>query len=375
VILVAEEGMGTLSAYEHRKVHQAPSGGPGRSNKRRGADAQDLRLPVPVGTVVRDAASGEILADLARPGVTYEAARGGRGGRGNASIAGGVERVPNFAERGEPGATVEVNLELRLVADVGLLGPPNAGKSTLLGAISRARPKVGDYPFTTIHPSLGVVERGESRIVVADLPGLIEGAAEGKGLGLRFLRHAERCAVLAAVVDAASPDPIGDLETVVAEAEAYETPLGDRVRVVVANKCDLSEARGDRVRSWARERGMRCLEISAMEGDGVDRLVTVFADEVETARAERGRPSSFAVFRPVAADRLVVTREGEGFRVASERVERLVGMTPLANPRAVRHLQRRLRSLGVDAALQREGARAGDEIRIGDTVFEYQPDV
>lgn len=374
VVLYAEPERGTLSEYRRRQTYKAPHGGKAGSNNRRGADAPDLRLPVPVGTVVKDAGSGEILADLAKPAAEFVAARGGRGGRGNASLVSRADRVPSFAERGEPGRERELVLELRLVADVGLLGLPNAGKSTLLGALSRARPKVADYPFTTLEPYLGVVQVGEERLVSADLPGLIEGAAEGKGLGLRFLRHAERCAVLAAVVDLTGHDPVADLETVAGEVEAYAPHMVERIRVVVGNKIDLEGTDAGAARTWAEARGARFAEISAVRGDGIEALKELLIAEVRRAHEERGEPESFAVFQPVEEDRIEVTREDDAFRVTSDRVERLVEMTPMGNPRAIRHLQRRLKAMGVDAALVRAGIEEGDEVRIGEIAFEYLPE-
>ncbi len=374
VILVASEEMASLASYVRRTTLRAASGGKAAGNNRNGADGDDLVVPVPVGTIVRDAETGEVLADLARPDVRYVVARGGRGGRGNAALKSKHDRVPNYAEPGEPGEATDVVLELHLVADVGLLGPPNAGKSTLLGAVSRADPKVADYPFTTLVPGLGVADRGESRIVIADLPGLIEGASRGKGLGLRFLRHAERCSVLALVVDLAAPTPEADLSGVLAELESYDPALVERVRVVTGNKIDLDEADASAARRWAEKRGTRFTAVSAAQGTNVDEFVDIIDEEVVNARAERGAPETFAVFRPVAADPIEVSREGDAFRVRSHRAEGLVAQTSFDNQRAVRRLQQRLRSIGVEAALRRNGVREGDEIRIGEGAFEYIPD-
>jgi GTP-binding protein len=381
VILVAEAGLGSLAPYVRNRTHRARNASPGGPHNRFGADSEDVLLAVPVGTLVKDGETEELLADLAKPSPRYVAAVGGRGGRGNASLKSPTDRIPNYAEQGEPGEERELVLELHLVADVGLLGPPNAGKSTLLGAISRANPKIADYPFTTIEPGLGVVSVGEPgpaaddhRLIVADLPGLIEGASQGKGLGLRFLRHADRCAVLACVVDLSGGDPVGDLTAVAAEVEAYDPDLAGRLRVVVGNKTDLTGADVLGAESWAAQRGARFVAISAAMGNNLDALRVVLREEVERARAELGEPESFVVYRPAVEDRIVVAREGNAYRVTSERVERMVAQTPLGNPRAVRRLQRRLRSLGVEASLKREGAREGDEVRIGNTAFEWIPD-
>jgi GTP-binding protein len=374
VVLIADHALGSLAPYTRRRIQRATSGAKGAGNNRRGADGADLVLPVPVGTIVRDVATQELLADLARPGAGYTVARGGRSGRGNASLRSRADRVPNYAEPGEPGEERDVVLELHLVADVGLLGAPNAGKSTLLGAISRAEPKVADYPFTTLVPGLGVVEHAGERVIVADLPGLIEGASAGKGLGLRFLRHAERCAVLAVVVDLAGEDPAGDLETVVGELERYDPELVARVRVVVGNKIDLAGATADVLTGPAERLGARTVPISAAESANLDELLAVFFGEVEKAKAERGEPESFAVFRPVTEDRVEVEREDDAFRVRSARAELAVVQTAMDNPRAVRRLQQRLKALGVEAALRRNGVKEGDEIRIGKIAFDYFPE-
>jgi GTPase len=375
ITLVAEPTLGSLAPYVRRRRHEAKDGGKGAPHTRTGADGDDILLPVPVGTIVRDVGTDEVLADLAKPAARYVAARGGRGGRGNASLKSTKDRVPNYAEPGEPGEERELILELHLVADVGLVGPPNAGKSTLLAAISRAQPKIADYPFTTIEPGLGVVEVAEGRLTVADLPGLIEGASQGKGLGLRFLRHADRCAVLAAVVDLATDDPTGDLAAVVGEVETYDAELAGRVRVVVGNKTDLHPAVVDGASGWAAERGMRFVAISARSEANLDELKSVFAEEVARSKAELGEPESFVVFRPAVEDRVVVTKEDDAYRVRSDRVERMISQTAFENPRAVRRLQQKLRAIGVESALRREGATEGDEVRIGNVAFEWFPDV
>jgi GTP-binding protein len=371
IVVVAEAGLGSLSPYVRKHLVRAADGGDGGGNNRHGANGDDVVLPVPVGTVVRG--DGELLADLAKPGSRFVAARGGQGGRGNGALKSSRDRLPNYSEPGEPGEEREVVLELHLVADVGLLGAPNAGKSTLLGAISRADPKIGAYPFTTIDPGLGVVEVGEDRLIVADLPGLIEGASEGRGLGLRFLRHAQRCSLLALVVDAAGDDPADDLASVYAEVEAFDPQLAARARVVVANKIDLNDDYTD-VATWASAHNARLVAISAADAVNLAELREVLGQAVHEAKAELGEPQSFAVYRPAVSDRIVVHREDDAFRVRSERIERAVAQTPIDNPRAVRRMQRRLKALGVEKALRREGANEGDEVRIGEVAFEWIPD-
>ncbi len=372
VIAVADPGLGSLAPYVRKSLVRADGGQPGGPHNRNGADGVDVLVPVPVGTVVRS--DGEVLADLARPDSRYVIAEGGRGGRGNAALKSSRDRLPNYSEPGEPGHELFVTFELHLVADVGLLGPPNAGKSTLLGAVSRATPKIGAYPFTTIDPNLGIVDvDDDTRLTVADLPGLIEGASEGRGLGLRFLRHAQRCSLLALVVDVASDDPVGDLESVYREVASFDAALAERARVVIANKIDIGGDRS-RIESWAHSHAADVVAISAAEGVNLDDLRRVLGPAVARAKAELGEPQSFAVYRPAVEDRIIVHREDGGFRVRSERIERAVAQTPINNVRAVRRLQRRLKTMGVEKALRREGANEGDEVRIGDVAFEWIPD-
>jgi GTP-binding protein len=374
VVLLSDASVPSLAPLARTRSYRADGGGKGGANNRHGANGADLVLHVPVGTIVRDADGGEMLADLARADVSFVAARGGRGGRGNASLSSSQDRIPGYAERGEPGQEASLVLELRLVADVGFVGPPNAGKSTLLTAISRANREIADYPFTTIDPGLGVVEVGDRRFVAADLPGLIEGASQGRGLGLRFLRHATRCRVLAAVVDAASHDAAGDLEAVAGEIASYDASLRERLRVVVANKIDLDAADVAPVAAWARAHDAACLAVSAKNGTNIAEVVRTLDVLVAESHANEPEPETFAVLRPVTPDPVVVAREGGGFRVRSERVERLVAQTPLGDARATRRLQRRLRALGVEAALARAGAREGDDVFIGERTFEFYPE-
>jgi GTP-binding protein len=374
VVLVADAELASLAPYARRKLLRATNGGKGSGNHRNGRDGEDLIVSVPPGTIVRDASTGEMLADLARAGTRYVVTRGGRGGRGSAALRTRNDRVPNYAEPGEPGEQNEVILELHLVADIGLLGLPNAGKSTLLAAVSRATPKIADYPFTTLIPGLGVVDRGDNRFVIADLPGLIEGASQGKGLGLAFLRHAERCNVLALVVDVSTPAPDADLSSVLSEVETYDAALAARVRVVVGNKIDLDTANPEPARVWAERNGAHFAAVSAAQKTNLHELLGVLDEEVTRAQAELGERETFAVFRPVVEDPIEVSREGDAFRVRSSRAERIVAQASFDDQRAVRRLQQQLRSLGVEAALRRQGVQAGDEIRIGDGAFEYVPD-
>jgi GTPase len=354
-----------LSALADRPHLRARAGGRGASNRRTGADGGDLVVSVPDGTVVFD--EDGLLADLVGDGSRAIVARGGRGGRGNASLASAKDRVPRMAEAGEPGEDRRLRVELRIVADVGLVGLPNAGKSTLLSALTAARPKIADYPFTTLDPNLGVAEGGE-RFVVADIPGLIEGASEGRGLGHRFLRHVTRCRALVLVVDLSAVDPAADLRVLRAELDAYDPTLLARPRVVVATKADLVEDPVER----ARELGADALVVSAITRDGLDELNARLSVLAATAAegVEERRP--YVVLRP-GRPRFEVRREGPRFRVVGRGVERWVAETNLDDPSQVQRLQRRLVKEGVERQLAAAGARRGDEVVIGSSTFEFIP--
>jgi GTP-binding protein len=354
-----------LAALADHPHPRAGSGRNGASNRRTGADAEDLVLPVPEGTVVFDEEG--LLADLVGEGSRVVVARGGRGGRGNAALASSRNRVPKVADAGEPGEDKRLRVELRIVADVGLVGLPNAGKSTLLSVLTAARPRIADYPFTTIDPNLGVVE-GERRFVVADIPGLIEGASQGRGLGHRFLRHVSRTRVLVLVVDLSSADPAADLRVLRDELAAYDPTLLDRAAIVVGTKADLVDDPIER----ARALGSDALAVSAVTGFDLDELnarLTSIAAEAE-ASAEERRP--YVVLRP-GRPRFEVRREGARFRVVGRGVERLVAETDLEDPRQVERLQGRLVKEGVERQLAAAGARRGDEVLIGATAFEFVP--
>ena len=381
VVLVAEPGVGTLVEYHFHPHQRAGKGAHGQGSNRKGADGAARTLPVPVGTLVRDQ-DGALLADLDQPGARFLAARGGRGGRGNAALSGPGRRVASFHEKGEPGRQRRLTLELRSLADAGLVGFPNAGKSSIVARASAARPKVADYPFTTLEPVLGVVRAGDHDFVLADVPGLIPGAAAGKGLGHRFLRHVTRSAVLVHVLDLVplepGRDPESDLAALEAELHAYDTELADRPAMVVANKVDLPEGRARlaEAEAAARRRGLACFGVSAVTGEGMAGFLYALGAEVAQARA--ARPAGSAV-QPgsMAAEPEVpirVGREGTGFRVHGDRPERWVAMTDLDNPQAVAYLQRRLRRAGVDDLLAEAGAAPGDEVLVGEAAFEFTPD-
>ena len=381
VVLVAEPGVGTLVEYHFHPHQRAGKGVHGQGSNKKGADGAGRVLPVPLGTLVRGE-GGELLADLDRPGARFLAARGGRGGRGNAALSGPGRRVAHFHERGEPGRQRQLTLELRLLADAGLVGFPNAGKSSIVARASAARPRVADYPFTTLEPVLGVVRAGEHDFVLADVPGLIPGAATGKGLGHRFLRHVTRSAVLVHVLDLAplepDRDPEADLAALEAELTAYDPELAARPAMVVANKVDLPEGRGrlPEAQAAAARRGLACFGVSAVTGEGVPAFLNALGAAVAEARAvrpeaSRGRPAGVASEPEVP---IRVVREGAGFRVLGDRPERWVAMTDLDNTQAVAYLQHRLTRAGVDELLALAGARPGDEVLVGGAAFEFTPD-
>jgi len=364
VILRVDPSVFDLSALADRPHSRAGHGGPGRGNNRHGADGKGVVLAVPDGTILSD--DRGMIADLVGEGSEAIVARGGRGGRGNASLASAKNRVPRVAEQGEPGEEARLDLELRLVADVGLVGLPNAGKSTLLATLTAARPKIAPYPFTTLQPNLGVSGEDE-RVVVADVPGLIEGAHQGRGLGLEFLRHVARCRVLVYVVDLTNEDPAGDIETVRAEVAAFDPDLRDRPSLVAGTKADL-------LPDWppAPPPGFD-LVVSGVSGDGVEKLRAAIEERVAAARASEPPAESFVVIRP-AREPFVVRREGDRFRVSGPRVERWVAEVDMDDEAQVAALQRRLIRAGVERRLAEAGARRGDEVVIGRAEFEFVPD-
>ncbi|GAA4283959.1 GTPase ObgE [Brevibacterium daeguense] len=399
VILLVDDQTTTLLPY-HRSPHRsAPNGGIGRGDLRHGAEGEDLILPVPVGTVVKSR-DGQILADLVEPGTRFVAAAGGRGGLGNAALASAKRKAPGFALLGEPGETRDLILELKTVADVALIGFPSAGKSSLIAALSAARPKIADYPFTTLVPNLGVVEAGDVRFTVADVPGLIPGASEGRGLGLEFLRHVERCAALVHVVDMATwdpgRDPVSDLRTIEQELASYEVdvahggdllPLTERPTLVALNKIDIPDGKdlADIVRQDLEEAGYRVFEVSAVSREGLRELSFAMAEIVSAERHRRDtRPveRERIVIRPRAVDdagfRIVEenTPEGPIFRVLGDKPERWVRQTDFSNDEAVGYLGDRLERLGVEKELFKAGAVPGATVVIGPddgVVFDWDP--
>jgi GTP-binding protein len=378
VILVVTPGVTTLIDYHFHPHQKAGSGKQGMGSNRHGANADDLVLPVPDGTVVRTE-DGETLADLVGTGARYVVARGGRGGRGNAALASQRRKAPGFAELGEPGESREVVLELKTVADVALVGFPSAGKSSLISVLSAAKPKIADYPFTTLVPNLGVVTAGDVVFTVADVPGLIPGASQGKGLGLEFLRHVERCQVLVHVVDLATQDPgrdpLSDIDAIEHELAQYGG-LTDRPRLVALNKMDAAADMAALVRADVEARGLPVYETSVATGEGIRALSYALADAVRAARAAAPPPEpTRIVLRPNAVDDSGFTVEatGEGFVVRGERIERWVRQTNFDNDEAVGYLADRLARVGVEDELRRQGAEAGAEVTIGDWTFDWEP--
>ncbi len=372
VYLVADPHMASLLEYRRRPHRRAGSGAHGRGDLQHGRRGEDLHLSVPLGTVVHDE-DGAVLADLVEPGQQIRVARGGRGGRGNAAFAGPEHKAPTFAEQGEYGEERAVELEIKLLADAALVGFPNAGKSTLISRVSAAHPKVADYPFTTLEPHLGVVTVADREFVLADIPGLIEGAAEGRGLGHDFLRHTERARVLVILLD---PSPlqetgIADQHAVlIAELERHAEELAARPRIVAVNKADLGPVDAA---ALEQQTGAPVHVVSAVAGDGLERLMHAVADLVD--RAERAAPEreGFVLHRPVAPG-FEIDHDGEEWVVRGRAAERAVGLADLTVPEAADFAARRLARLGVEDALRAAGAEPGDDVRIGDLVFEFRGD-
>ncbi|MDA8342440.1 MAG: GTPase ObgE [Actinomycetota bacterium] len=371
VWLVASTNVSSLLGFRDHPHRRAGDGTHGGGKKRHGARGADLEVPVPVGTRVRDR-DGEVVADLASPGDRWLAAAGGRGGRGNARFLSNRRRAPSFAEQGEPGEEHWYGLDLALVADVALVGFPNVGKSTLISRISAARPKIADYPFTTLEPNLGVVRVGATDLVVADVPGLVEGAAEGRGLGHRFLRHVTRARVLVVLLDLspASPLPPGEQERILlSELGRYEPALLERPRLVVGSKADVAE------REAGREPAPVALEISSVTGRGIDDLVGALATHVRAAREAVPGPSQGTVLHRPEPDGFVVVASGPGrFEVTGRSARRAVAVSDLTSDEAASFVAARLARLGVDRALSRAGARDGDLVTIGDLSFTWYRD-
>ncbi len=378
VIAVADPFLRTLIDVAYRKHFRAENGGHGGANNRQGKKGASVEVSLPVGTVITDATDGSLIADLAHAGQRVRLARGGRGGRGNASFTTSTHQTPRFAEKGEPGERRRLHLELRLLADVGIIGLPNVGKSSLIARISAARPKIADYPFTTLVPNLGVVrlEEGVS-FVVADLPGLVEGAHHGAGKGHDFLRHVERTTVFIHVLDISLPDhdPLEDFATVNRELALYREDLARHPQLVALNKIDLLPPAGrvDGIETALRGLGHEVFRISALTGEGIMPLVGRTAQLLaETVGAAPEEVSSKVESKPKPRRRLRVEQAGDGrFVVSGDNIERLISMTDLDSEDAVRHLHRQLERMGVIERLRGLGAKDGDRVRIGSADLEF----
>ncbi|WP_435300421.1 GTPase ObgE [Timonella sp. A28] len=399
VIVRVDTQVTTLLEYHHSPHRTAPNGSFGMGDLRMGANGEDLILAVPDGTVIKDK-QGNVLADLVGEGAEYIAASGGQGGLGNAALSSKRRKAPGFALLGEPGEETTITLEVKSIADVALVGYPSAGKSSLIAAMSAARPKIADYPFTTLVPNLGVVQAGDSRYTIADVPGLIPGASEGKGLGLEFLRHIERCAVIVHVLDTATleqdRDPLTDLEVIEAELRAYSSeleledariPLHERPQLVVLNKIDVPDGRelAEFVKPTIQERGLRVFEVSAVTREGLKELSFALAKYVEYTRKNQPeahrqivtlvQPQSRDI--PVTVTKLRDFAGDEYFEVRGTKPERWVRQTDFNNDEAVGYLADRLATIGVEDQLFKAGAVAGSEVRIGPednaVVFDWEP--
>ncbi len=368
VILTATNELNDLSRYKRRSRWHAEPGADGAGGRKTGRSGADVTLEVPVGTIALDAA-GALIADLDRPDARVVVAHGGVGGRGNVHFKSSSRRAPDYAEPGLKGEDRELTLDLKLIADVGLVGPPNAGKSSLLRALTAAHPKVGAYPFTTLDPELGVAEAEGGRIVIADIPGLIEGAAHGAGLGLRFLRHVERTRALVFVLDGSSPEPWSDLETVRQELARFSPDLVERPYVVAVNKVDLESVRKLR----AKTRKANVYFVSALTGKGLPELMEAVVKVVATAPAPSLPAAAKVTKLPVRSSEMVVEKKPSGFVVHGERVERLLERFDLDSEGGLARFQSELDRLGVNEALEAAGVKPGDDVRIAGVEFEYQP--
>lgn len=394
VILRVDQGLTTLVDYHRQSQRKASNGQPGMGGNRNGANGDDVVLAVPPGTVITDHDTGELIADLGEVDEVVVAV-GGRGGLGNAALASNTRKAPGFALLGEEGEQRVIDLELKVLADVGLVGFPSAGKSSLIAAISAAKPKIADYPFTTLVPNLGVVVAGETTFTVADVPGLIEGASEGRGLGHYFLRHIERCQAIVHVIDCATwepgREPVGDLDIIERELANYGG-LADRPRLVALNKIDVPDARdlAEIVRPDLTARGLQVFPISTKTGEGLTELVYAMAQIVAERRAQQDaapRPRTVIRPEPLTDDRaaqFTIKRQGDGqggqvWRVRGTKPERWVKQTDFANPEAVGYLADRLNRIGIEDELLSLGAQPGDAVAIGagdnPVVFDFAPQI
>ena len=372
VTLIADTSIPTLLRYERQPVWKAPSGTHGEGELRHGKNGDDLTLHVPLGTTVKDS-DGVTIADLVEDGQQVMIARGGRGGRGNAAFVSPARKAPTFAEQGEYGEKIDLQLEMKLLADAALIGYPNAGKSTLIARVSAAKPKIADYPFTTLSPNLGVVTVGEREIVLADIPGLIEGAATGKGLGHEFLRHTERARALVVLLDPSTlqdDSPHRQLEVLLEELDAHNPELAAMPRIIAISKSDvLEDGEADDLGL-----GSDVLEFSGLTGDGIDELMYCVAEVVETVQQEAPEREGFILHRPLRDD-FTIRRDGPEWVVEGLAAVRAINLSDLTDPDAADFVSQRLERSGIVRGLRDAGAVSGEDVRIGSIVFVFDPDV
>ncbi len=374
VILIADRNRRTLYDLKLQQHLEAADGGHGIGNKR-GKDAKSVEVKIPVGTIVTDTESGEMIVDMATNGMKYVLCKGGKGGFGNQHYTSSVRQAPNFAQKGAPPERMVAQLELKLLADVGLVGLPNAGKSTLISRISAAKPKIADYAFTTIIPNLGVVKYQDDTFVVADMPGLIQGASEGVGLGHQFLKHVERNRVLVHVVDccpADGSDPVQNYRLIEDELRLYSEQVWQRPRIIALNKVDvIPSSEFNAVRERFEAIGTPMFPISGYTGQGLPELLREIAETLEASKPEEDIPMLLPTLRASFDLAFEVEDLEDGFAVTGRRIERLVAMTDLANDEAVRYLHRRLERIGVIEKLRAHGAQEGDNVVIGEVSFAF----
>ncbi len=375
IVLLVSPHLNTLYAFQHQKSFRAPNGGKGGGNNKTGRSGEALEIPVPPGTVVYDDESGEVVGDLVEEGQRLVVCQGGRGGRGNARFATSRNKAPRVAEKGEPGRERTLRLELKLIADVGIVGVPNAGKSTLLAAVTNAKPKIADYPFTTLQPNLGVANLDEyTTLILADIPGLIEGAHMGVGLGHDFLRHIQRTRVLIHLLDGVGEDPIADLAQINTELALFDQALGQKPQVVAVNKADLPDvqARWPELEASLKSHHVEPMLISAVAGTNL-RPLLFKASELLADAPEPPPVVELPVYRPETdPNEFSIERAGEGWRVVGEAIERAAAMTYWEYDQSVRRFQRIMETLGIDQALRDTGIQNGDTIFIGEHELEWE---
>ncbi|MBR2209385.1 MAG: GTPase ObgE [Synergistaceae bacterium] len=386
IVIEAVGGVVTLADFEYDRRFQAGHAGHGSGAMKTGANGEDLKIFVPCGTLIKDADTDEILADLVEPGQNFIAAHGGRGGKGNAHFANSARRAPKFAEKGDPGEEKNLILELKLIADVGLAGFPNAGKSSILAAISGAKPKIAGYPFTTLSPNLGVLAVDDAKVVIADLPGLIEGAHEGKGLGLQFLRHVERTRILLHVIDLSQGNPVETFNALINEFEEYGANLASRPCIVIGNKIDIegTEENSKLLQAEAEKISASYMAVSALTGENIPELIKNIADLVrktpvikldydadELIELVPKKVSKKSSRTPVQ----IIKQSDRSFRVEHENFEKSVARINFEHEDALQKFSRLLKAMSVEEALEAAGAKEGDKVYIGEIEFDFEPEI